>query len=111
MRRESRSDGNDTDVAVVGGENLELDRVVSDDHAATEADRSRNDQRIDSRLAAPAGSRKQVPGYPGDAQPSGDNAQVLATEFLVDRLVGAGATVELHEDCRRDTHEMATPRG
>lgn len=108
---ENRSHRRDSDIRVVGGEELEVSRIVGENESATEADGRSYHQGIDRQLAVPAGRRQEVAGDPGDPHPRRHHPSEPATEHLVDRLVGSRTPVELDQDGRRDSHRLVPPLG
>jgi len=99
-----RSDRGDRDVCVSGGETCEVARVKGEDHASTEPERCRHNERIDGHLASGACSGEQVTGNSGGAYACGHDLGEAAGQDRVDDGIGAAASVQLDEHRRRHAH-------
>ena len=63
------SDRCDGDAGLAGGEASQVAGIMCEDHATTEADRCRDDKRIDCQFAASARRSEKVTGDSGGAPP------------------------------------------
>ena len=83
--------------------------VTRNDDTPTEANRCRDHQRVDRRLAPGAGGREEVPGDSCRSSAGGDNLREAPTQDGVDRLVDATTPVELNEHHRRNPDRRVQP--
>ncbi len=102
--RVSRSDGDDRDVVVSCGEQLEVIRVVGCHDPAAEADGGGDHQRVDGHLAASVGVGQEVTGDASHASAGGHDLCEASAEEAIDRFVGPVAAIELDEHRGGDAH-------
>ncbi len=86
------------DISMVGGKSLQILRIMSQDHATSEADCSGDDHGIDRHLASSSAIREKVPGDSSNPNPCRDDPSETLTEYAIDRFVKALAAVELDQD-------------
>lgn len=98
------SDCGDGDVGVAGGESCQVVGIVGEDDAATEADRGRDDERVDGLFAACTCRGEEVTGNSSGARPRGHDLREAACEDRVNGVVRTAASVQLDQDCRRDSY-------
>lgn len=98
------SERGDGDGGTAGGEAGQVAGIMCENNATTEADRGRDDKRIDRQFAARAGRSEKVTGDSGCARPRSHNLCEAARENRIDGDVGASASVQLHEHSRWYSH-------
>lgn len=83
--------------------------VMRNDDTPTEANRCRDHQRVDRRLAPGAGSREEVSSDTRRSSACRDDLSEAPTQDGVDGLVEATAPIELHEHRRRNPDRRVPP--
>ena len=96
----SLSDRGDGDAAVASRKACQIVRVVGNDDAATEADRCRDDESVDSQFATRTDGGKQMPSDSSSARSRRHDLREAARQDRIDRGVRAPTAVQLHEHCR-----------
>lgn len=93
---------------MVGGQQLEVVRVVGHDQPAAQADGGGDDEGVDGQLAATVCVGEKVTGVAGDAGSGGDHPGKSTGQLPVDGLVVAVTSVDLDEDGRWHSHRLSS---
>ncbi len=96
---------------MLSSEQLQVPRIGRENEATPESHRGRDDESVDGELAATVDAGEQVPCDPRGSSSCRHHPHEASTEKLVDRLVASTASIQLDEDCRRDSHRRPTKLG